>query len=326
VGHEPKNFSRVEGLFKYTLTGKHYLDSKHENANQSDQEFSFGGVFRMGEKSKLESGLKVDVFWHKRNKLYIDRDTGEKKLTGAMDDISGKYTYTSVGLEAELFKQLSNNAEFGLGFNTEALDFEKPITGREYDNRFTEFFVKTDYRPFKYTKLKIDLSQASENYSDRRSRDLDGSMFGSYPTRVYNFQEIGFQVRQRVIQNLVTYADYSINNRKDEYLGYSNRSKSTMAVRVLYKFNEKLDSKFKFSYSNYDYPNALAYDKLISDPSSPSRIPLTYSSSQISGKLEYALKKNIAVVGELSVYNADSSDKRYDYERNEVTVGVNSHW
>ncbi len=277
-------------------------------AGSRKQEAGVGSYFTPGAEARL--------FLSQISKRYIDRDDGLDKISTGGSDVSDKYSYTSIGYELNYEFEANKQWDFKVGLALEELDFKKPPAGSEYDHSYSEFFAKVNFLPAKGNKIKAKLSQYTRSYDTREARDLNGSTLGARPALEYVYTDISVEWRHRFDKRLVTYIAYAINDREDQDVGYNDRTKNTISARALYKINPKLKAKIKLSRSNYDYANAWAYDTNLSG------LKKTYDSTYITGNAEYEIKKDFLLDANVRVYNTNTNDTRYDYERNIITVSI----
>jgi len=318
LNKEKKNPGAI--FVDYNLGGDFYTDIAHKNANNWGQELGAGKFVSLAKPGENKRQLEARFFVHQESKLYIDPDSGDKKLSSKGEDVSEKYSYLSLGAESVLDMELNKQWDVDIGADIERFDFKTPVRGSEYDHTYFGAFADLSFTPMRRTKLKASMDFYSKFYDFREARDLTGSTVGKRPLLKYSYTDISLSWRQRFHKKLVTYLDYDFSQRRDLDVGYNDRTAQGVGVRALLDLTPALSTKFKVSYSKNEYPRALAFD------TPASGLKKTYSRVYLNWSLDYEISKDMILEAVVKYYDTNTNDTRYDYERNVISVGVVKDW
>ena len=306
------------------FNGRFYSDSSYSNANQYKYKFRFGYSNIFAEKkSKAHQMYGGLVIGHVR-RLYVDRDSGEDKLysPGIPTDISERYIYDIVGIELKYENELAP-LQHTFKLKQETRDYRDVADAPEsqYDHDYFLLSADVSYKPANNTKISGKYSYYTYDYDERKSRDLQGRLLKSNPTRHYQYDVYGLTLRQRVSKPIVIYVDYEFKQREDDYVGYHNYDKNKYKLRVHYEFSKRIKTKFSYWMWDRDYEKAFAYDEPFKDINETMPMEkLTYDGIGYSINLTYNYTKNSDIEFEYKYTDDDSTDFRYDYERGLATV------
>ncbi|KPJ92249.1 MAG: hypothetical protein AMJ53_09750 [Gammaproteobacteria bacterium SG8_11] len=297
----------------YKFDGEFYTDSKYDNANNYAHKFRIGNehVFRSAG-SKVNSLYAGGLFEHKK-RLYLDRDTGEEQTSSGNVDVSNRYTYDALGIEADYKNRISK-----LQYDIEAVwsvrDYEDPVEVSQYDHTYYRLGGDVKYQVAKPTKLTFGYKFYVYDYSERPSRSADGRLLKSNPTRKYDYNVFDITLRHRFSESWLAYFDYERKTRDDKYVGYDNYTKDLFKVRLHYDINKNNKIKVSYAYWERDYPNAYAFDNQAIG------IPKEYDGTDLKVSSTTKLDKNKSVVVDFKYADENTTDLRYDYDRYKVFV------
>src|SRR3990170_1442463 len=280
-----------------------------DNANLYDAEFTLGPEFGLTKNSSLYAGIILG--YHR--KIYYDRDDGLNKVSGA-SDISDKYTYSNAGGEL-IYKHDLGKLDYEVFASFEKRDYEDPVVVSQYDHDYMKFGGSLDYALAKSTKVSAGYKYTVRDYNDRKARDLGGDLLTSNPQLEYTYHTIDLTLRQRVSDSLVAYVDYTRQDRKDEFVGYNDYGQNRYKVRAIYTPTEELRVRVAASYWDREYDRAFAFD----DPAGGKK---DYSGITFDAGVDYGYSKQVSFWADLNYDSQDTTDKRYEYDRTQLSAGV----
>ncbi|WP_455204759.1 hypothetical protein [Kaarinaea lacus] len=311
-GTSDKNFL----ITSYKFDGEFYADSKYNNANNYSHKFRFGDEFVFKSVGSKANSIYVGGLLEHKKRLYLDRDTGEEQTssgTAGPVGIGDRYTYDAVGIEAD-YKSRIRKLQYDVEFKLYERDYEDPVVVSQYDHTYFRLGGDIKYQIAKPTKLTVGYKYYTYDYSERPSRDADGKLFKSNPTRKYEYNVIDFTLRQRLAKSWLMYLDYERKTRDDKYVGYDNYTKDLLKARLHYEINKNNKIKLTYAYWERDYPNAYAFDNAAIG------IQKQYDGTDIKLTSTTKLNKNNAIVVDFKYVDENTTDLRYDYDRYKVFV------
>lgn len=287
----------------------HIYEPGVDNANLYDGEFRLGPEFQLSQDSALYAGIILG--YHKE--IYYDRDDGLNKVSGAAD-ISDKYSYNNAGVEAS-YKNDLGKFGYEVFASLEKRDYEDPVVVSQYDHDYLNLGGKVDYKLAASTKVSAGYRYSVRDYNDRKARDLNGNILTANPQLEYTYHTIDLTLRQRVSKDLVAYVDYTRQERKDEFVGYNDYSQNRYKVRAIYTPTEELRLRVAASYWDREYDRAFAFD----DPAGGKK---DYSGITFDAGAEYGYSKQVSFWADLNYDSQDTTDKRYEYDRSQISAGA----
>ncbi len=291
-----------------------YMESENNNANEYTHMLKAGPEFIIGTLGKKENTLQILPFITNHTETYYDRDSGSDKTTSAGEDIADNYSYTSLGIESKLaFRTLPVN----IGFTSEweQRDYENTGFVSEYDHTYYLLGAEAEIPVMKLVELDLQYDYYVRDYDDRHSRDLNGSLFSSAPLLKYVYNQTGASVRVKAAKNLTVSLDYSRLDREDaNYVGYNDYTEDEVGVRAVLHL-DRFKVRAKYAWTDRTYPQAFAFDN-------PGQNRMDYDVKKLLIKAEQDLGKHAEAWLEYAFRDTDSSDRRYDYDKYQVLVGV----
>jgi len=301
-------------LVDYKFNGDYYFDSALSNADEYHHKLSLGREQILRKQGKRQDSVYVGGFMRNVRDVYFDRDSGAGKVTTGGTDVSARYNYKSLGLEAE-YRNRTADLQYALKGLYEHRDYEDPVVIRQYDHDYVKLSADIGYRISVPTKLLAGYTYQLRDYSDRLSRDASGSMVSTNPTLKYSYNTLDGSVRQRLSDAWVAYFDATYKTRTDAYVGYNDYDETEFRVRALYNPSDAWDMKLAVGTWRRHYPNAFAFDN-------PTQVAKKYDGTDATFKIEYHQTQNRTLWGDIDYKKQNSTDDRYTYDRTQVVAGV----
>ncbi len=299
----------------YRFDGDIYPSSTLDNANTYSHKLSAGMEFVLGSKGKREDTFYVGPFLGYHRETYFDRDSGvEKTTTASSTNISNRYNYSGIGLEAE-YAMRTTPVQYGIHGMVEQRDYSDPVVVAQYDHLYYVLGGEVEFHVAQPTKLKLSYDYKVRDYDERHARDANGVYSNANPLLTYTYHDVGATLRNRLGKWLVVYLDYDRLMRNDENVGYNDYTEDAYRIRIITSEDRGNKLRATFSYWKRDYPNAFAYD----NASQPRK---EYDGIEATLKGELGLTKNWGLWAEYLYGNQNSTDLRYDYDRYQVMAGV----
>lgn len=298
----------------YNFDGNFYLGSNLSNGNNTRHAVRIGGAHVFDKKGKRSRKLYLGITIDRLDKVYVDRDSGDRKLSsGAMADISNRYTYTGYGLEASYDNRISR-VQYGVSGQLEVRDYSDPGAISQYDHNRYDVGGYATFRLAKRSKLKVSADYLIEDYDVRRARDRATATQTGNPALEYRYLTVAATLRQRLGRGFTAYAGYQLKLRADQFQGYNDYTANGFDLRLLYK-KGVLNGRLAFAYSSRSYDNAFAYEN-------PADAEKTYDTMRVKLQGGYELSEQLKLWSEVAYNVVDSNDLRYDYNRTQAMVGV----
>jgi len=298
----------------YRLYSTFHPDSALQDANSTTHKLSVGGNFHLGKTGK-EGKAYAGVFVHSQDKVYVDRDSGEPKLSAAGIDVSNRYTYTSFGVEGEYEHKITAGDNVGVAATYEDLNYSDPVVWTQYDHVYTMLRAYWEHKFATSTKLTLGATSEVRDYSARHAYDANGTLLASNPLLTYTYTGYDVGVRHRFTDSTIVYFDYDMTQRRDSNVGYNDMDETRYKVRVIHDLNDKTRLRAKLAYLDRNYLNAFNFED-------PTRGSKSSSGTDIELRGEYAWNKHKTYYLELAQNSRDNTDDRYQYLNNTVMLGA----
>ena len=283
------------------------------NANEYSAGLGGGLEHVLARKGKLEDTLAVGAFIKKRKQVYVDHDSGISKATVGGSNISDRYSYMSMGVEAE-YKHKISNIDYGFNGQYVLNDYDDPIVVSQLDHTYYTLGADASIPVTSETKLNLSLNHSARDYSDRHSRNAQGVYLNANPLLQYTYNAFGTTLRSRLSPEWLAYLDFDHTRRSDNYVGYGDYRENKYGARLIYE-QGSIKTRLSLHHWKQDYPKGFAFDIA-------GRGAKDYSGNDLKIKAEWAQTKNTALWSELVYTAQNTTDLRYDYERKQIMAGM----
>jgi len=297
------------------LGSKFYLDSDLTNANERKYKLDFGATRILSGKKRRISTIEGNIFINSVDKTYYDRDTGLEKTAG-VTDVSDRYSYRGNGLQLSYSNRTDKAFQYGGGLTIGSRNYTDTIANSQMDYSYTTLEGEIDYQLQKATTLSAGIEREVQDYDERPSRNLAGSLFLSNPTLEYTYLTLFLGVRHKFNDRWTLHGDYKNVDRDDAWVNYNGYTAHKFKLRAIHKLGN-VKTKLSLSTQTRDYPNALAFDK----PVNGINVNNTYDTLSWALAREIEQTKNRTLWGKVAYNNTDTNDLRYNYDRFLVTAG-----
>lgn len=318
------------------LSGRKYLDSDFENADDYKVQFKTGLEFLLKKVGRKKNTFYFGPIIEKKNKTYYDRDTNQEKLTTNKTDPNGvplglplgdRYNYLFYGLETE-FSVRTTRIEYAFTAEARTYDYENTAFD-QFDHEYYRIGAEAAYRIIPSSKLTIGYDYAVRDYDVWIARrKSDGKKVAApradqaipNPTREYTFHKLDVSLRNRLNPLWVVYLDYNHQIRFDEYQGYSNFTRNSYKIRSIYSDKQKRRFKVSIAYWTRNHPNTFVFDRTTVNNNPSPKTSYDVFEVKLSG--EMPLYQEWVLWGEIDSIQVDTTDPRYKYDRNQGIIGV----
>lgn len=309
-----KNHQGGRVLGSASMDGSSYLGADLGNANAYHLGVRGGYEHVLTRKEKLENTFYMGALFEKHKQVYVDHDTGVSKTTTLSGtDISGRYNYTSIGVEAK-YKHKLGRIDYGFSGQYVLNDYEDPVVVSQEDHGYYKLGVDASVPITAQTKLELSLDHSARDYSSRHSRDALGTLSNANPLLLYTSDALGITLRNRISSGWLLYLDYDHTQRTDGYVGYGDYRENRYGARLIYE-QGRLKTRLALHHWGRDYPHGFAFDDAAQGPK-------TYSGNDLKFKAELEQTKHTALWTELIYKVQNTTDLRYDYVRAQIMAGV----
>lgn len=309
------------------VTKRHELQGEFVGSTTASGRFYSGGLNKADElKLQAKGGSEFDlgkngskhkaylgVLYELQRKAYVDHDSGAEKTTSAGADISNRYNFTAVGLEAE-YRNKVGRFDYEVSTKYQNRDYDDPIAVSQLDHIYFMLGIDIDYSLSDAFELQFSGAHSTRNYSDRHAHSANGVYSSANPLLSYTYGDAGISLKSQQWEDWTYFLDYKRSQRKDGYVNYNDYTQQKAGGRVVYG-KGNLKGRAALHFWKRDYPHAYAYD-IAGQPA------MTYSGSDLKLKAEYAQTRALSYWVEAVIDNQDSSDLRYDFKRKQIMAGV----
>jgi len=299
----------------YRFSGDIYVDSDFSNANNFSHKLRLGDEYTIKKSKTGSDTVYVGLLVSSVRDQYVDRDSGlDQTASAGTVDVSDRYSYNATGVEAA-YNSNTGKTKYSVKFKLINRDYDDPVVISQYDNTYMSLGGDIQFRLSKPSKLKLGVRHFTYDYDERPSRNAQGRLFASNPTRKYTYDQLSIAYAYRINKKWRSYAEYVIKQRSDDSVGYHDYDANKIRLRVKYRHNKKLQMKLALTSWQRDYPNAFAFDR-------QAQGALDYDGVIVAFDSEYHMDKHKSLVAELNWRDDNSTDLRYDYQRSKVLVGM----
>lgn len=300
-------------LASASISGRFYSGSLSK-ADELNFAASGGATFDLHENKNPKRMVYAGAIYEQHQQMYVDNDSGASKTTTGGSDISGRYNYSSIGLEGE-YKHEMGRIDYAIKGKYLTNDYSDPIVVSQLDHNYLSIGGDVDYLVREDTKLNFSIARSTRAYSDRHARRADGVYSSTNnPLLKYTYNDIGVTLRNRASSDWLFYLDYDYSQRMDGFVNYNDYKSHRYGGRLMYEHGA-LKGRVSLHQWKRDYPHAFAYD-VAGQPAK------TYNGSDLRAKAEFAQTKALSFWAEAVLDVQDSSDLRYAYDRKQLIAGV----
>ncbi len=309
------NAYEKEGFFgAYRLAGRYYQDKELDNANEFLHELSFGSEYRNRDEENERDRRVYSAFRIAQNdEVYFDPDDGGSRVVNGTD-ISDRFKYVRYGPELT-FRQSYRRFALGLKVKGQLWDYEEVEEVPAYDH---EYFLFGGYGQYKFTRtslLRFSADRYTRRYSDRRARDLDGTIDIDNDNLRFDYLDLGVTARQRITDTMWFGVEYQRRERTDQFVGYNDYTRDSYGGEIHLGLGGRFDLEASGYYRLYNFPNAFAFNNPVIGAK-------TLESVDINVIATYRMTRSLYLVFEASVDERASTDTRIQYDRNQYVLGV----
>lgn len=297
-----------------TADGSLYPGGSLSNANEYNVRLRGGYENVLGRKEKSENTFYVGALFGKHKQLYVDHDSGSGKTTTLSGtDISSRYSYTNLGLEAE-YKHRIGKIDYDLIGKYLIYDYEDPIAVSQLDHDYYRLGADASVSVSQNSRLNVSYDHSVRDYSNRHSRDGQGRILNANPLAVFTYNAVGASLRSRISPEWLLYVDLDHSQRSDGYVSYDDYKENRYGARLLYE-RDRLKTRLSLHHWVRDYPNGFAFDVA-------GQGAKNYSGNDLKLKAELEQTKNSVLWAELVHDSQHATDLRYDYIRTQIMAGM----
>jgi len=296
-----------------SLDGIFYAGGGLSDANEYNLGLKGGPEYVISSKEKSEDTVYVGAVLEKHKQVYVDHDSGAIKTTTSGADISNRYSYTSIGVEAK-YKHTIGRIDYGVNGQYILNDYEDPIVVSQLDHSYYTLGADASIPVANKTRLNLSFDHKVRDYSKRHAHDAQGIYSSANPLLLYTYNVVGVSLRNRISPDWLLYLDFDHTQRADGYVSYNDYNENRYGIRVLYE-QGRLKARLAMHHWGRDYPNGFAFD--VAGQGSK-----TYNGNVLKFKAELEQTRNSSFWTELLYKAQHTTDLRYDYVRTQVMAGM----
>lgn len=296
------------------VNGSIYPGGRLNEANEYNLRLRGGHEEVLQRKDKSENTLYLGVLAAKRKQIYVDHDSGLNKTTTLSGtDISNRYSYLNLGVEAE-YKHKIGDVDYGLIGKFIIYDYDDPIAVSQLDHDYYRLGAEASFPVAPGSRAIVSFDHTARDYANRHSRDMQGAILNANPLAKFTYNAISGSLRHRISDPWLLYLDLDHTQRSDSYVGYDDYRETRFGGRLLYE-QGLIKTRVTLHHWLRDYPRGFAFDV-------PGHGAKNYSGNDLKFRTELEQTKNTAYWAELAYDAQSATDLRYDYVRTQIMGGM----
>jgi len=313
--------NRFENDLWFDASSNHAVYPNDDRGDWSKTEFDLGYESKF-ELKKKKFNYELSADWTDKDKNFVSRTTGEDATSGG-ESIVDRYDYDMTNLNAEISFKSEKKTRYRLRYQQRDKDYEDfSIPGlSDFDyshDRYTfdvQFWLRDQHR------VSAEIGATNREYDDRRVENLNGDEIPGTDLE-YDSSDYALGYVYRPNKNFQLFLELSFSDRSDNGSGYRDQTYDRFYLSVRRQLNENESIKISLNYSEQIYDNR-SFSVSEEDEEEDG-----FNSDGYQLKFDY--RKNLLLNGEenltfifvLDVSDFDSSDSRYRYNREIVSVGI----
>lgn len=306
--------ARAKLIGSAAADGSYYSGPDLGNAKEYNFRVRGGSEYVLASEGHSENTVYVGAIAGKHRQIYVDHDSGLNKVsTLSGSDISNRYSYTSIGVEAK-YKNRTGRIDYGVGGQYLKNDYANPVVVSQLDHTYYKLGADVSIPIAAKTRLNLSYDHTVRDYSSRHTHDAAGVYKSAYPLLQYKYDAVGITLRKKIMQDWLLYLDYDRTQRADNFVSYNDYKENRYGFRVLYE-QGTFKSRLSLHHWGRDYANGYAYDV-------QGQGPKTYSGNVLKIKAELEQSKHSSLWTDLEYKSQTSTDLRYDYVRSQIMAGM----
>lgn len=299
-------------LFSYRLDGNFY-QGDFSNANEVRQRAEVGADIVLADQGTRRRALDSAFFVESNEETNFDPDDGLNRDIGGVD-ISQRFSYRGAGIRGG-YEQRIGDWTWGADGRFERRQYQRTQIVDSYDHDL--YFARgwVEYRFSDRMGLSASLRQYRRAYDQRAARDLNGALLSTNPRLLFRYDGIQIGIERKLAAALTLGFDYQRLDRTDAFVGYDDYTRDIYRLSLDYRPTTRMRVYTRVFTGGYDYPRAFAFN-------TPAGGPRTLDRLDGFARVEYRLRRNLWLWGELEVDDVASSDTRADYSRTRTAIGA----
>ncbi|RMG44433.1 MAG: hypothetical protein D6718_10040, partial [Acidobacteria bacterium] len=278
-----------------------------------------GGEWVLGRRKSRETTIYAGPVLAYDKQIYFDRDTGLQNVSSAGGNISDRYTYTSAGVEARYRNRTVRFGEFSFSASVVQRNYKEVPNVSSLDALLYRFGGDVEFELTRRLSLDLDYAYTVRDYDNLRARNRDASLLPGNDLLKYAYNDLGVTLRAEPTERLTLYLDYDYTVRDDVFAGYNDYTRHSYRIRALWS-GRRTGLRLAARYRDKSYDNAFIFDKPVNPLDNSPNPHKSYQTLQIDFRAERQWGGLGKLVLEYRLYNQETADPRYDYDRNRLSL------
>ena len=299
-------------VWSYRLDGNFY-QGDFSNANEVRQRLEMGADIVLAEEGTRRRALDSAFFVLDNEETNFDPDDGINRDIGGVD-ISRRFAYRGAGIRGG-YEQRIDDWAWGADARFERRQYRRTQLVDSYDHDL--YFARgwAEYRFSEQMKLSLSGRQYRRVYDQRVARDLNGALLSTSPALLLRYEGLQIGVERELTSALTLGFDYQRLRRTDAFVGYDDYTRDIFRLSADYRPTVRTRVYARVFTGGYDYPRAFAFNTPTGGPRDLDRLDGFV-------RLEYRLRRNLWLWGEVEIDDVSSTDTRADYSRTRTALGA----
>ena len=295
-----------------------FIDDDRADWSRSKLDLGYKSKFKIGER-RIRYEFSTDVT--DRDKTYVSKTTGEEATFGG-ESIEDRYDYVSQNYNAMISYRNQQRIKFKLEYQFRDKDYDDftDLGLSDFDYEHDRLRLSIDIPVAESGRFVGRVGTTDREFKDKRADDLNGDDIPDSDLEYdYDSYELDYYYRPSKTFRFSALLDYV--TRSDNAVGYADTTYQSLALSGKYSLSDNETLEVSIRFSNYEYDNRNVTDELSLEEDEfdqeIQRIILEYEKV-----LSSADDRELTSYLSLEIFDVESTDARYEYDRNIIAAGV----
>lgn len=307
-----QSFEHESFFGSYRVAGRYYPDPALDNASEYSQQFAFGTEYRRREEER-ERRIYSAFTIAQHSETWFDPDDGSERVVDG-EPVGDRLSYTRYGPELWA-RQSFSRLSFNLHAKGQIWNYDSVEGLPDYDHELLSGGISAQYRFTSTSLIRVFADVYQRRFGDRRSYDTDGIERIGNPDLRYDYLNLGAAARQRITRYFWFGLKYARTERSDQHVGYNDYFRDGYGAEFSVRIGDRFKLRADAWYRIYNYIRAFAYHDRAAGRK-------TLETAEVVVRARWRLTPSFDLVARADLRETASNDRRIDYDRNQVMLGL----